>query len=104
MTLEEIAALPEVRDSVCREYTTDTPRALNQCEFMGPYQGEIMPPGPDSERFELADALLACHSDINCMGVSTDWYTGAQWYTVSQATPFTPDANSYGCSFVIRCP
>lgn len=104
MTLEEIAALPEVGDSVCREYKTDTPPTLNQCEFLGPYQGEIMPPGTDSQRLELADALLACNADINCMGVSTDWYTGAKWYTASQAISFTPDANSYGCSFVIRCP
>ena len=104
MTLEETEALPSVIDSVCREYASETPRTLNRCEFLGPYPGEIAPPSSTSDRFELKDALLACHSDINCMGVSTDWYTGSQWYTVSHSSPFTPDPNSYGCSFVIRCP
>ena len=104
MTPEEIEALPAVEDSVCREFASETPRTLNRCEFLGPYPGEIAPPAPSSQRLELEEALLACHSDITCMGVSTDWYTGSQWYTVAQTSRFSPDTNSYGCSFVIRCP
>lgn len=104
MTAEEIEALPEIEDSICREYTSDSTLALNQCSFLGPFQGEITPPAGSDKRFELKDALLACEADITCMGVSTDWYTGSTWFTAHAGSPFSPDDSSYGCSFIINCP
>ncbi|MEC7240132.1 MAG: hypothetical protein VXW32_02745 [Myxococcota bacterium] len=103
MSTRELEALPPVADSVCREHASRAPLSLNRCEFLGPFPGEIAPPSSNARRYALTDALLACHSDIACMGISTDWYTGSLWYAVSTSKAFTPDDNSYGCSFVIAC-
>ena len=104
MTTAAIQALPVVGDNICREYASKENRTLNRCEFLGPYQGEIATPSAEQERATLENALLACESDITCMGVSTDWYTGADWYTVRSTEAFLPNEDSYGCSFVINCP
>ena len=103
MTLEEINGLPPVEDSICRAFATPKPRTIKQCRFIGPFQGELETGGKSALFDRLEDAMGACAADVSCMGVSSDWYTGAPWFPVGTSTAFTPDENSYGCSFVIHC-
>ncbi len=103
MTPEEANGLPAVEDSICRSFTTREPRTFNQCRFIGPFQGELETGGKSALFDTLEGAMGACAGDLSCMGVSTDWYTGAPWFPVSTSTVFRPDENSYGCSFIIQC-
>ena len=104
MTQAAIAALGIPEDSVCRGYFPEKELRLAPCEFHGPYQGEIQGDLSAQGTESLVDAMLACHADIRCTGVSADWYTGAKWFPVSDATPFEINDDSYGCSFVLSCP
>ena len=104
MTQEAITALGVPQDSVCRGYFPEKELRLAPCEFVGPYQGEIQGKKSAEGTDKLTDAMLACHSDINCTGVTADWYIGAKWFPVSDSPAFEIDGDSYGCSFVLSCP
>jgi len=104
MTEEQLAQLAPVTDSSCRAYTMPEAFKVGDCSVVGPYLGELQGEtvGPEIETAQAA--LVACEQDPACMGVTSTWYVGAPWNTVSRAVPFVIDDNSYGCTLLLRCP
>jgi hypothetical protein len=98
----KLDALGEPQDSPCRAHAVEAGLERGGCKIVGPYPGVIEgTKGTESEAY--AAALDACVAADDCIGVSSDWYTGSAWYPVLGATSFAVDTNSYGCTLILDC-
>lgn len=102
LTGAQLDRLGEPADSSCHAQKVEADVKAGPCAVLGPYPGEIREGKAGPTTAGHAAALAACAADPACIGVSSHWYIGGEWFPVTGGQ-FRQEPDSYGCTLLLRC-